>query len=260
MLQTIVMELSLLRSQGKQREHLTSALQETVNALQNTNEALVTELQNLKRANAPSGGGRKKRHVEGDGESLPAPAVAAAAAAAAVPSLPPMRLSHANEAHSVAKGPKGAGVTVSTLLSDFSIDNHLAQGDWKDVVVASAEHQEPQCLKNALEFCRFVCTPKEVPSIRNGKSLDKETSLQLAGTIQDRAFVKAWTLEGKNPDDEKKKIEAKGSQNSLKPTHLAVGKHVRVCKQALAVHKGFDKKGCNEEPVCERPEDLTWSL
>ena len=109
----------------------------------------------------------------------------------------------------------------------------------------------------------FVCTSEEQESIRNGKSLEKEALLQLADTIGKRAFDKMWTLEGKDPEQEKVSMKKKGSQNSLKPTYLAVGKRVRVYKQAVVIHKGINKddssrfkKECKEQKICERPSNM----
>jgi hypothetical protein len=97
--------------------------------------------------------------------------------------------------------------------------------------------------------------------------MDKESLLQLAKTIENKAFDKMWTLEGKDPETERNNSKKKGSQNSLKATYMAVGKRVRVYKQKLVEHKGVRKADtaqrlfqnlCSSQIIIERPEDLEW--
>ena len=267
MLQNVWTEITLLRSEIKEKDHTNDAMKSEMQQLRIECAELRIALQ---RYEGTPGSAKKRKKATPSSSAVASEAAAAAATSgttavteAAAKVRPMMNLTFSNTAKSVASGPKGEGVTISALLSDFSIANRLAQGAWKEVGVTGTEYNEPQCVKNTLELCQFVCTSEEQESIRNGKSLEKEALLQLADTIGKRAFDKMWTLEGKDPEQEKVSMKKKGSQNSLKPTYLAVGKRVRVYKQAVVIHKGINKddssrfkKECKEQKICERPSNM----
>eukprot|EP00956_Cyclotella_meneghiniana_P045045 scaffold350698_cov152-Cyclotella_meneghiniana.AAC.1 len=74
--------------------------------------------------------------------------------------------------------------------------------------------------------------------------------MQLSATISERAFMKMWTLEGYDAEAMETANERKGSQMK-KPTYQAMGKRIRLYKQAVAVHTG---KEC--PLICERPDGM----
>lgn len=271
MLQSMMTELSLLRMEVKEnvsrKDALMSQMQEQTSQMQQLQikcDTLTAALQQYE--GTPGSAKKRKKSTPSSTAVVPEATTKTASSSTksvvAADIIQPVNLVYTNAAKAGDEA-KGEGVTLSMLLTDFSIANRLALGSWKEVGVKGSEYKEPQCVKNALELCQFVCTHEEVMSIRTGKSMEKEALLQLAKTIEQRAFDKMWTLEGKDPEAERRSMKKKGSQNSLKPTYLAVGKRVRVYKQKLVEHRGVSKNNkkmfqseCQAQPICERPGDL----
>ena len=162
MLQNIWTEITLLRSEIKEKDHTNDAMKSEIQQLQIECAELRIALQ---RYEGTPGSAKKRKKATPSSSAVASEAAAAAATSgttavteAAAKVQPMMNLTFSNTAKSVASGPKGEGVTISALLSDFSIANRLAQGAWKEVGVTCTEYNEPQCVKNTLELCQFVCT------------------------------------------------------------------------------------------------------
>ena len=141
------------------------------------------------------------------------------------------------------------------MLSDFSIDRRLAQGAWNKLNVPGTEYKDPGSLKNALELCYFVCTENERAILREGctSAVDRESIMQLASSVQTRAFDMMWTLEGKDPQAERISNASKSSQNAKQPFYMSVGRRVREYKQKVAK---FDTSKDKNDPLCARPAGM----
>ena len=178
----------------------------------------------------------------------------ASATVSTAPPLPPVntvnnRLSFNNNALQVAKGKKGAGFTLDNLLMEFSITGRLRQGEWKSVIVTQQQFEEPASVKSTLDLCYFVSSSEERDNLRTG-AVPKEELMQLCSTISHRAFMKMWTLEGKDADAMKLINDKKGSQKKM-PTYMAIGRRIRQYKKAVTNHTGT---ACTS--ICERPDGM----
>ena len=181
----------------------------------------------------------------------------ASATVSTAPPLPPVntvnnRLSFNNNALQVAKGRRGAGLTVNNLLMEFSVTGRLRQGEWKSVIVTQQQFEEPASVKSTLDLCHFVSSPEERDTLRNGSTgvVPREELMQLCSTISHRAFMKMWTLEGEDADAMKLINDKKGSQKKM-PTYLAIGRRIRQYKKAVTNHTGT---ACTS--ICERPDGM----
>ena len=184
-----------------------------------------------------------------------APVVAAAPIVAETVVTAPLALEYGNRAEVRAKGGQGK-VSISELLFNLSRANRLRQGKWNGIHVTKNEYKEPSLVKNTLELCQFVCNAAEVTSIRNGKSMVAEELRQLTHSIEGRAFLKMWELEGKDPVAENLNNQRKGSKKK-EPTYQGVGVRVRNYKKAVGDHLGTPPAMCTSMDLHDRPPDMT---
>ena len=236
---------------------------------QTMSRQLVEVVNKLQSSRTPSSSRKRGREDDMSPQGqrpLPAPPLAQPQQAAstlsttAVPAsqMPPRQLelvSMTNEGQTLTEGPKGVGVTLAKLLTDFSIGRRLAQGAWNKLHVPGTEYKDPGLLKNALELCYFVCNENEHVILREGctSAVNRESIMQLASSVQVRAFDMMWTLEGKDPQTERVSNAGKSSQNTKKPLYMAVGRRVREYKQAVAL---FDSSKNKNDPLCARPAGM----
>ncbi len=138
----------------------------------------------------------------------------------------------------------GKGVSISMLIIDMFKDRLLAAHHWRAIKIP-ARYEEKQSARNTLELSQFVATEEEVNSLKNNDLSDHELS-SLATAIEERAFLKLWELEGKDPTLEEQKNKSRSGNQRKQPLYLAVGARVRKYKQEVL-------QGDKDTVLIERP-------
>jgi len=146
----------------------------------------------------------------------------------------------------------GKGVTISMLLTDLCRSGLLKTKTWAKVTVPR-KYNEPQSARNTLELCDRVALDNEKEALNN-KNLADDQLMSHVSNIQTRAFHKMWEYEGKTVDVELQVRRKTNKSQTQEPTYMALGKRVRLHKQALA--KSAGNSDYNREKLRPLPKEM----
>ena len=91
-----------------------------------------------------------------------------------------------------------------------------------------------------MELCELVATEAEKLSLEN--DMDREELKVLVNSIQERAFLHMWTLEGVKDVEEEKRLEkVKPANHRKKPFYHPIGNRVKKQKKKVLERTGIEQ-------------------
>ena len=145
-----------------------------------------------------------------------------------------------NEAKASEKG-STRNKTLASLLELYNEKGIFKGGKWHEIPVPNnCGFTELWAVKNSMELCELVATEDEKSLLES--DMDRAELKMLANSIQERAFLHMWTLEGVTDVKEEQKLEQlKNASQRKKPFYHPIGNRVKKQKKKVLERTGIEQ-------------------
>ena len=150
------------------------------------------------------------------------------------------RLVFGNKAKASEKG-STRNKTLASLLELYNEKGIFKGGKWHEIPVPNnCGFTELWAVKNSMELCELVATEDEKSLLES--DMDRADLKVLANSIQERAFLHMWTLEGVKDVEEENRLEKlKSTNHQKKPFYHPIGNRVKKQKKKVLERTGIEQ-------------------